>query len=97
MRSSAVKIGSGPIDRSTIHRAIAVARELHAAGIWDGESDIYINEPYKTHDLMFGVRHVTARQLAPSCYKLTGKAEKAAVAPHPVYVWKGAWRPIAIQ
>lgn len=51
----AVKIDGHHLDRGAFHRAVAVARELCAAGLWDGTQTITIFDPYVTHNKVFGV------------------------------------------
>ena len=49
MNSENVKIGRGSSDQGAYHRAIDVASQLEAAGLWDGESTIVIHDAYDTH------------------------------------------------
>jgi hypothetical protein len=49
MDNSKVKIGRGSSDQGAYHRAIDVASQLEAAGLWDGESTIVIHDAYDTH------------------------------------------------
>jgi len=47
--SGQVLIGSGSYDKGALHRAIAVAAQLHAAGKWDGRGRIAIHHPRELH------------------------------------------------
>lgn len=53
--SDAVKIGTGKWDQGAWHRAIEIARKLRAAGLWDGQTPLTLNEVYALHDRIFGV------------------------------------------
>ena len=50
INTNLIKIGTGPTHDGAFHRAIAVARNLHKAGLWDGQTSLLIiNEPYNLH------------------------------------------------
>lgn len=45
-----IKIGAGPIHDGAFHRAIAIATNLHEAGLWDGQTSLLIiHNPYNLH------------------------------------------------
>ena len=41
-----------------------VARELHQAGLWDGEQPLTIVDAYAVHGRLFGIEHLPAAELA---------------------------------
>lgn len=49
MDNNNVKIGRGLGDTGAYHRALDVARQLEAAGLWDGHGLIVIHDAYDTH------------------------------------------------
>ena len=63
MNQDAVKVAGHLWDRGVIHRAIAVARELCRAGIWNGQDHITIYEPTLTFNKLFGISHMSAASL----------------------------------
>ena len=48
-RHDQVKIGRGATDTGAWHRALEVARDLHAAGRWNGTGLIVIHNAYDSH------------------------------------------------
>lgn len=44
-----IKIGAGPTHNGAWHRAIYVAQQLQEAGIWNGQTQLIINDPYDLH------------------------------------------------
>lgn len=53
-----IQIGVGRNDNGAWHRAIAVARDMRANEIWDGNSPIIIEDPYSTHGDMVGIHSI---------------------------------------
>jgi hypothetical protein len=47
--SMQVTIGKGDQDKGALHRAIAVAAQLHAAGRWDGRGRIVVHHAREVH------------------------------------------------
>ncbi len=72
MDANAVTMAGGQLDPGGYHRALAVARELGAAGLWDGYTPITIFDPYATHGRLFGPRAEPATALqAGKDYQVT--------------------------
>ena len=64
-KHEAITICAGRWDAGAFHRALEVARCLHEANLWDGESQMALCDPYALHDRLFGVRHEPVDTLIP--------------------------------
>ena len=75
MNSEAVKVGGEQWDRGVIHRAIAVARALCSAGIWNGQDEITICDPAVTFNKLFGFLDQPVTGLVAGVdYRIEGQA-----------------------
>ena len=63
MNKDAITI-EGRWDAGAWDRAIMVARELHQAGLWDGEQPLTIVDAYAVHGRLFGIEHLTPAELS---------------------------------
>jgi len=45
--SAQVAVGKGRADGGAVDRAISVAGQLHAAGVWDGRGRLVVHHPYR--------------------------------------------------
>jgi len=61
INADAVKIEDG--NRGEIHRAVAVARELRRANMWNGQDTITIYQPTKLFNRVFGFEGVPVTML----------------------------------
>ncbi len=75
-KNEAITICAGRWDSGAFHRALEVARGLHEASLWDGESQLALCDPYALHDRLFGVRHEPVEALIPGVDYVIRPAKK---------------------